>query len=502
MSADISNVINVSLIPEGSLALADNMNVVAIMTSQLVAGKLDTANRYQIYKDPASVATDFGTSSAIAEYANVFFATQPNPIGTGGYLVAGYWRAASETTAATSAILTGGYVDQTAMMSAIQQVSAGVMNITVDITPLILTALNFQTCAIPADVAAILNTAVTSVATCTYDTDHFVITSKTTGTSSIMTFATAPVTGLFIGNILGLAAGSGASLTTPGVIAGSLTLETKVEAITALKALVNIKGAMFIDQPTDAEVSLLATWSQANNVLMYDVFSSASNLTVAYSNVVWKTKLAGETNYRMLYSASGNRMMAASYMARVHTVDFNAEKSALTMHLKQLAIPVESYTQTQINAAQTVGLDIYTTIKNTPVVLTSGANDFVDNRYNLISFIDAVGTDLYNLLKQTGTKIPQTQRGVNQLVDCAEKTTRRFVRAEVFSPGTWTNPTFFGDYATFAQNILDNGFYCLAGKLSDQSPADRAARKSPVLQLAVKNAGAIHSVGIIINFNL
>ena len=33
-------------------------------------------------------------------------------------------------------------------------------------------------------------------------------------------------------------------------------------------------------------------------------------------------------------------------------------------------------------------------------------------------------------------------------------------------------------------------------------PADRAARKSPVLQIAVKNAGAIHTVDAIINFNL
>jgi hypothetical protein len=38
--------------------------------------------------------------------------------------------------------------------------------------------------------------------------------------------------------------------------------------------------------------------------------------------------------------------------------------------------------------------------------------------------------------------------------------------------------------------------------LKDQPQADRQARKSPVLQGAVKNAGAIHSVDIIINFNL
>lgn len=515
MSADISNVINVQLMAEGSLALADNMNVVAIMTSQLVAGKLDSANRYQIYKDSASVVNDFGSSSAIASYASVFFATQPNPIGTGGYLVAGYWRSATETVAATHAILTGGYVDQSTMMSSIQQVTAGTMSITVDGVVKSLASLNFQTCAVPNDVATIVQTALSTSAIVSFDSinSSFIIKSATTGlvtpATSTITVAT-PTTGIFVGNILGISAGSGASVV-QGADAASLSSETKVAAMTALKALVNIKGAMFIDQPIDADiwaapaspvVPNLSTWAQANNVLMYDVFSSANNLLTVTANIAWMIKLSGLTNYRMLYSASGNRSMAASYMARVHTVDFNAERSALTMHLKQLSVPAENYTQTQITQAQTVGLDIYTTIKNTPVILTSGANDYVDNRYNLMSFVDVIGTDLYNLLKQTSTKIPQTQRGINQLLDQCERTTRRFVRAEVFAAGTWDSPNFFGDWNTFSQNILDNGFYCLAGKLSDQSPTDRAARKSPVLQLAVKNAGAVHSINTVINFNL
>jgi hypothetical protein len=47
-----------------------------------------------------------------------------------------------------------------------------------------------------------------------------------------------------------------------------------------------------------------------------------------------------------------------------------------------------------------------------------------------------------------------------------------------------------------------NGFYVLGGKLSEQAQVDRQLRKSPVIQVAVKNAGAIHKVDIIINFNI
>jgi len=126
----------------------------------------------------------------------------------------------------------------------------------------------------------------------------------------------------------------------------------------------------------------------------------------------------------------------------------------------------------------------------------------VDNVYNLIAFIDSVQVDMFNLLKMTGTKIPQTTPGVLTMIDQGEKTTRRFVRAGVFGPGEWSKPDYFGDYKTFFDNIREYGFYWQAGSLADQSTADRQARKSPVLQCAVKNQGAIHSADVVINFNL
>ena len=144
---------------------------------------------------------------------------------------------------------------------------------------------------------------------------------------------------------------------------------------------------------------------------------------------------------------------------------------------------------------------MYTTIKLTPAILTSGANNFTDERYNLIAFVDFLQIDMYNLLKQTGTKIPQTRRGVNQLIDQAEKTTRQFVRAGVAAPGTWSSPDYFGNRETFEQSIINNGFYWLAGSLSAQAQNSREARESPVLQGAVKMAGAVHSVDLIVMIN-
>lgn len=501
---NISNIISVTLLPEGLLAARDNMNVVAIMTSQQ-DGPLSSANRYALYSDIGSVGTDFGTGSDMYAHALAFFGTSPNPTNAGGLLVAGYWRGASESVAATAAVLTGAQLNETTVISQLQAISDGTLDIDVDGVTVNVTALDLRSVTDLDDVVVLLDNEVSGITGATVTVDAYnrvVVTSDTTGATSLITVVSDPGTGTFVGTLLGLAAGTGA-VAVQGAAADVLAAETQLAAAAALKALVNIKGLTFIDADTDPNRLLMAAWAQANSVLVYEVFSGAAYLDVdPDTNVVWEIKLAGSTNYRMLYSAANNRKMAASYMARAHVVNFNAERSALTMHLKTLSVAAEDYSQSEITAAKTVGLDIYTTIKTTPVVLTSGANDFADNRYNILAYIDAVQTDMYNLLKQTGTKIPQTQRGVNQMIDQGNKTTRGFIRAGVFAPGTWSSPDYFGDLDTFNRNISENGFYWLAGSLADQPQADRQDRKSPVLQAAVKNAGAIHSADIIINFNL
>ena len=497
-SANISNVINVALIPEGQLAARDNMNLICVVTSE--QGVLSSAERFRTYKDAQAVAADFGSASEVTEYANTVFSTRPNAINFGGSLIVGYHRAAQETVAATAGKLTGTQLSEPAVIPVLQGISDGSFVIGVDGTDQTITDLDLRIVTELDDLVVLLNAEITG-ATVSLSNGRFIITSDTTGATSEIGYLVAHTSGTFIGNILTLADGSGA-VKVDGEDQTTLAVETKVEGLTAIKAGINFKGACFIDAMLDNEVAGVATWAGANSTLIYNVFSGSDYLDVDPNNPVWATRLSSLVNFRMLFSAAGNRKLAATYMARVHTVNFNAENSAITMNLKTLAVPAESYSQTVIDAANRVGLDLYTTIKDVPVVLTSPANDFVDNVYNLVAFIDAVQTDMFNLLKQTGTKIPQTTRGVNQLVAQGEKTTRGFVRAGVFAPGTWSSPDTFGDIELFNRSIEQNGFYWLAGELSEQPQSDRQERKSPVLQAAVKNAGAIHKVDVIINFNI
>lgn len=497
-NASITNVVNVALIPEGQLAGRDNMNLIAVFTSE--QGVINSAERFRTYRDAAAVAADWGSASAVTEYANTVFGTKPNAINFGGSLIVALHRATSENVPASAATLVSAQMVESTVISSLQTITDGSFSIDVDGAPVVVTALDFSSTITLDGVASLLNTAITG-ATVTHENGFITVTSDTTGALSELSAFEPHTSGTFIGEILSLSDGSGSTLN-QGADASVLPIETKVESLTATKALINFKGSCFIDLVLNAEVDDIAAWAQANQSIVYNVFSGASYLAIDPANPVWAVKLASLTSFRSLYSKSGNRKLAATYMARTHTVNFNAENSAITMNLKTLNAPAESYSQTEIDAAKRVGLDLYTTIKDVPVVLTSPANDFVDNVYNLIAYIDAIQTDNFNLLKATGTKIPQTTRGVNQLVAQNEKTTRGFVRAGVFAPGTWSSPDSFGNIDTFNRNIEQFGFYVLAGLLKDQPQVDRQQRKSPVIQIAVKNAGAIHSADIIINFNL
>lgn len=496
-NANISNVVQVQLLTEPLLARRANVNTVAVFTSQL--GKLSSSNRTEIYTDLSSVATDFGTNSEMYDFASVFFQQTPNPVSANGYLVASYWRAVDEAVAATAATLVGAQLAEDTVVGQLQQIDDGTMDIDVDGATENLTALDFTTSLTLEDIADVVDTALTG-ATAEVSDSSIKITSSTTGATSLLTYATDPGTGTYVGSILKLNAGSGAVLT-QGAASDTLSAETKEDAVT--NAMGTFRSFVFIDTPTDAEREDLAALAVANNLISADVFSGADYLEVDATNTAWKIKLAGQTNYRMFYSKSNDRKLAVGVLSRMQVVLFTGTNTANTENLKDITgVVPDSYSQGEITKAYNVGLDIYTTIKDVPVMLTSPANDFFDNVYNLIAYVDALEIDTFNILKAATTKTPQTIKGMNRLVDTIEKTTQGFVRAGVFAPGTWTSPETFGDVDTFYSAIETKGFYVFANRLSDQPQADRQERKSPPIQIAVKNAGAIHKANLIVQFNI
>jgi hypothetical protein len=278
MSVSIKNVVTVTLLQGGALAMADNPNVVAMITSEQ-QGPLSSASRYRIYSEAASVAANFGTASQAYAFALSFFATQPNATNAGGFLVIGYWRGADEDVAATAASLNGAQLSEATVVSALQLVADGAFDIDIDGVTENLTALDFQATTTLDEIAAVIDTALTGGTAAVVD-QRIVITSATTGASSTVTFATDPGTGTFIGQTLSLTTGSGGFLT-QGAALESLTAETKLAGIAELRSQVKFRGAMFIDNPTDEEsktcFSMMSSKVQPTCLLIRQTWSGTLN---------------------------------------------------------------------------------------------------------------------------------------------------------------------------------------------------------------------------------
>jgi hypothetical protein len=69
------------------------------------------------------------------------------------------------------------------------------------------------------------------------------------------------------------------------------------------------------------------------------------------------------------------------------------------------------------------------------------------------------------------------------------------------APGRWTSSERFGDPVIFDNNVLTKGYYVFSIPVVQQSSVDREARKAPLVQIAIKRAGAIHTSDVLVVVN-
>ena len=96
-------------------------------------------------------------------------------------------------------------------------------------------------------------------------------------------------------------------------------------------------------------------------------------------------------------------------------------------------------------------------------------------------------------LKTTNTKVPQTPRGMEGLRNSYSAVCQQAINANILAPNNWNSIDTFGDPETFRNNIRDKGYYVYNIPISEQSQNDRDDRKAPLIQIAIKFSGAIHS---------
>ena len=484
----VSNIINVSITNTPSGLQEKNVNSLALFTTETPSG-LDT---YTTHIGAATVAELYGTSSVTAQMANAIFAQSPNlRTGDGRLVVIPMLSAVSATQGDFTT------ADISANLNDILQVTNGDLNVNIDGTSIDLTGLNFTGAADLDDVATVLDAALTNVIV-TAVSNTLVFTSKKVGADSDVT----------IGAVSG---GSGTDLSGAGYFnaaGGTATSGVDASGETLLDAITRMSGAVgFVPVITNLEMEDDVIDATADAIQAQDrMFLHHGSSTADIAGIGTTIQQAGNTKTRyLLYTSSPQdaNLFKAAYAGRAFSVNFNGTNTSQTMNLKQLATitPDNGITQTLYGQADTAGVDLYVSYDGVPSVFSTGGNDFFDNPYNDLALKFALETAGFNHLRQTNTKVPQTEAGMDGLKAAYANVLVRFVRVGAIAAGSWTSSERFGDPEVFDENILDNGYYVYSIPVTQQTAPEREAREAPLVQIAVKRAGAIHTSDVIVLVN-
>ena len=477
----ITNVINISVATAQTGVGAYNTSNLAIFSDEAYANSFGTLG-YQIYLSPQQVGVDFGTSSRTYQMSLAVFSQQPNILAGGGYLVIIPLAVAVQTLAFSAAPASGVFVIN---------LGGGVIAPTANI--------NWN------DSASVIQGKIQAVAG--YST--VTVSGSIASQSLVLTMG-----GLYgvrtlvaiTGNTLNASISITPTTTTAGQTIGA--------AITATTGLVQFFGIMVNHSTAEiGQTDMLAAAAvvQALNCIAFWVSYTQADINVG--GMIDMLRSGSFTQSRGLYYGSNAATPVLQALAAIQfmsayaglgmSTNFNGSNTTQTMHLKSLATiqPDPTMTQTILALAIAAGADTYISIQGVSKTFCSGLNSFWDQVYNLCWFVGALQVAGFNYLAQSSTKIPQTEQGMDGLKSAYRAVCELGVTNQYLAPGTWTSSTTFGVQVDFLNNILQRGYYIYSVPVSQQSQTARAARQAPLVQIAAKQAGAIHSSSVIVNVN-
>ena len=171
------------------------------------------------------------------------------------------------------------------------------------------------------------------------------------------------------------------------------------------------------------------------------------------------------------------------------------------MNLKTLngIVADTQISETILESAKSAGVDCYPSIEGLAKVQSfKHANMYFDQVTNLIWFVNSLQREVFNVLATTGTKVPQTEPGLEIIRTAIRGVCNQAVTNGYVAPGQWNSPDTFGNYDDFMRNIEEFGFYDYRQPVAEQAQSERETRQAPVWQIAAKEAGAVHSANILV----
>lgn len=487
----VSNIVNVQVVMSPVAAQSRNFGSLLILGD---SGVIDTTERLRLYNTISAVAADFGTSAPEYLAAALYFGQSPQP----STLYVGKW-----ARTATPATLHGGILSSAAQaLSLFTAVSAGAFGITIGGSVQTITGVNLSSAANLNAVAAAV-TAKLSGATCVWNATlgRFEITTTATGSAASITFATAPGSGVDLAVLMGLESTQGGS-----VVAG-IVAETLATAIAQLADMSNDWYGLTIassTMPSSSDYLAAAGFIEAASpARIFGITMQTTDvLNSALSTDLASQLKASAFERTFIQYSSSSAYAAASIFGRAFTVNFNGSNTTLTIKFKQEpGVAVETLPSSQAATLDAKNCNVFVKYNNDTSIIQQGVMSngyFFDEVHGTDWLQNAIQTAVYNLLYTSGTKIPQTDAGVSMILTTIAQVMEQAVANGLVAPGVWSAAGFG---ALNMGDTLSKGYYLYAPPVATQLAADRQARKAPVIQAAIKLAGAIHFANVIVDVN-
>jgi len=487
----VSRVVNVSVAFAPLAAPLRNFDTLLILGDSDVVDTGEVMREYNLLSD---VAGDFGTTAPEYYAAALYFAQIPPP----GTLFIGRW-----ASSATKGLLAGGFlakIDQ--LLNKWTSITNGGFKIAVDgqaqinVGPINLSSVLNLNGVASAVQSAMITAGATGVSV-VWNGQQFIIKSATTGVTSSVGFAVAPTTGIDLAAQMMLNVAT-AERTVVGAAA-----ETPVACI----ARVDGRGWYACTfaasrKLTDAEHIANAGYIEGAEMHLYGLTTNAATVLDPATSVDIASQLMLAEYFRTVGQWSSNNEYAiCSFFGRAFTVNFEGSNTMITMKFKiQPGVTPEVISATQASTIEYKRFNVYATYENGVAILEQGVVSgpaWFDEMHGTDWLANRVQTDVFNILYQT-PKIPQTNPGIQILVAGVDGGVSQGVNNGLIAPGVWRGPGFgtliYGDY-------LSKGWYTWANSVDLQPQSEREARIAPLIQVAIKLAGAVHHADILINVN-
>lgn len=484
----VSGIVNVTVNMAARAAQTRNFGSLLVVGSSSVISSLE---RLRAYSNFDGVAADFGVDAPETQAAQRYYAQSPQPTD----LYIGRW----VKTAAAGALMGGVLTAAQQTLTHFTAVTDGAMKITVDGTAKTITGVTFEAETNLNGVAARVADKLTTAAV-VWDASAacFVITSKTTGATSTVSFAQANTAGTDLAALLRLTQLDGAK------VSAGLPAETLPDCV-ALLADVSSSwyGLALADTGmADADVLAVASLIEAQGTARIFGQTTQDVKDMDPTDTASLVAQLSAANLKRTFTqySSQDAWAAVSLFGRAFTVNFNGNNTTITLKFKQEPGVTAAYlTPTQANALRDKHCNVSVHYNNDTAIVQEGVmcnGDFIDERHGLDWLQNFVQTNLYNLLYTSTTKVPQTDAGVTRLVTNVEASLAQAVTNGLIAPGVWSGGAI-GQIAP--GDTLTKGYYVYAPPISTQAQADREARKAPIIQCAIKLAGAVHFADVLID---